>query len=109
MRLTSLSKIEVACKRDINFMWLLEGRKAPDHSTIARFRKDYLKESIEDLFFQMVKYLNKIGEVEFKNLFVDGTKIEANANRYTFVWKKVVNMNEAKMFLKIQSCLVRSI
>lgn len=101
----SSRKIEVACKRDINFMWLLEGCKVPDHSTIARFRKDYLNEAIEDLFFQMVKYLHKIGEVEFKNLFVDETKIEANANRYTFVWKKVVNKNEAKMFLKIQSCL----
>ncbi|AFM39258.1 transposase [Desulfosporosinus acidiphilus SJ4] len=101
----SSRKIEVACKRDINFMWLLAGCKAPDHSTIARFRKDYLKEAIEDLFFQMVKHLHELGEVEFKNLFVDGTKIEASANRYTFVWKKVVNKNEAKMFLKIQSCL----
>ncbi len=53
----------------------------------------------------MVTYLHTIGEVEFKNLFVDGTKLEANANRYTFVWKKVVHKNEAKMFLKIQSCL----
>nr|WP_242847227.1 transposase [Desulfosporosinus acididurans] len=71
--LYSSRKIEVACKRDINFMWLLEGCKAPDHSTIARFRKDCLKESIEDIFFQMVKYLHKLGEVELKNLFVDGT------------------------------------
>lgn len=55
--LYSSRKIEVACKRDINFMWLLEGCKAPDHSTIARFRKGYLKEAIEGLFFQLVKYL----------------------------------------------------
>lgn len=38
-------------------------------------------DSIWNLFIQMVKYLPKLGEVEFKNLFVDGTKIEANANR----------------------------
>jgi transposase len=98
----SSRKIETACKRDINFMWLLQGEKKPDHSTIARFRKYYLPLAIDDLYYQMVKYLHSIGEVKFENLFVDGTKIEANANRYTFVWKKVVNKNEAKMFEKIK-------
>lgn len=101
----SSRNIEKACKRDINFMWLLEGHKAPDHSTIARFRKEYLASAVEDLFYQLVHYLHDIGEVKFENLFVDGTKIEANANRYTFVWKKVVNKNEARMFTKIQSCI----
>ena len=101
----SSRKIESACRRDINFMWLLEGEPAPDHTTIARFRKDYLADVIEDLFYQMVKYLHTLGEVKFENLFIDGTKIEANANRYTFVWKKAVNKNESKMFEKIQSCL----
>lgn len=101
----SSRKIETACKRDINYMWLLDGQPAPDHSTISRFRKEYLADVIDDLFFQMVKYLHTIGEINFENLFVDGTKIEANANRYTFVWKKAVNKNEAKMFEKIQSCL----
>lgn len=86
-------------------MWLLQGAKAPDHSTIARFRKEYLSEAVESLFYQMVQYLYNIGEVEFENLFVDGTKIEANANRYTFVWKKVVNKNETKMLEKIQTCI----
>lgn len=101
----SSRKIETACRRDINFMWLLQGKRAPDHATIARFRKDYLSNAAEDLFYQMVKYLNQIGEVNFENLFVDGTKIEANANRYTFVWKKAVDKNEAKMYVKIQSCI----
>lgn len=65
----------------------------------------YLDGVVEDLFYQMVEHLYHIGEVNFENLFVDGTKIEANANRYTFVWKKVVNKNETKMFIKIQSCI----
>jgi len=101
----SSRKIETACKRDINFMWLLAGHKAPDHSTIARFRKEFLPAAVDDLFYQLVSYLHNAGEIQFENLFVDGTKIEANANRYTFVWKKVVNKNEAKMFDKIQSCI----
>lgn len=98
----SSRKIETACRRDINFMWLLEGSKAPDHTTIARFRKDYLADALEDLFYQLVLGLNEIGEINFENIFVDGTKIEANANKYTFVWKKSINKNEDKMFLKIQ-------
>lgn len=101
----SSRKIESACKRDINFMWLLEGHKAPDHSTIARFRKDYLGKAVEDLFYQLVRYLHDIDEISIKNLFVDGSKIEANANRYTFVWRKVVSKNENKMFAKIQTCI----
>jgi len=101
----SSRNIEIACRRDINFIWLLQGAKAPDHSTIARFRADYLSAAVEDLFYQMVQHLYDIGEIKFENLFVDGTKIEANANRYTFVWKKVVSKNEAKMFEKILACI----
>jgi transposase len=101
----STRKIETACNRDVNFMWLLQGCKAPDHSTIARFRKGNLGKAVEDLFYQQVKYLHDLGEIQYENIFVDGTKIEANANRYTFVWKKVVNKNETKMFVKILKCI----
>ncbi len=95
-------KIERACKRDINFMWLLGGQKPPDHVAIARFRQKYLSESMEDLFYQMVKQLNRWGEIPLENVFIDGTKIQANANRYTFVWKKTVSRNEAKMQEKVK-------
>lgn len=98
----SSRKIEQACKRDINFMWLLNGNKAPDHSTISRFRKDYLLDSIEDLFYQIVVYLKKNNEIKYENLFVDGTKIEASANKYSFVWKKAISKNQCKMYEKIQ-------
>ena len=98
----SSRKIEKSCKRDINFRWLLQGYKAPDHATISRFRKEYLSnEVIEDLFYQQVKYLAEQNEILFENVFIDGTKIEANANRYTFVWKKAIYKNEEKMFNKI--------
>ncbi len=98
----SSRKIEKACKRDINFRWLLQGYKAPDHATISRFRKDYLSnEVVEDLFYQQVNYLATKNEILFENAFIDGTKIEANANRYTFVWKKAILKNEGKMFDKI--------
>lgn len=102
----SSRKIETACKRDINFMWLLAGQKAPDHSTIARFRTGFLADACEDLFYQMVRRLNQMGELSRETVFIDGTKLEACANKYTFVWKKSVRKWEEKMFLKIQDAVI---
>jgi transposase len=99
----STRKIETACRRDINFIWLLEGRKAPDHNTLARFRKKRLAGVVDDLFYQLVKKLEELGEIEFKNIFIDGTKIEANANKYSFVWKKATSKFEAKLFEKVKN------
>ena len=78
-------------------MWLLEGFKAPDHNTIARFRTGRLEPILDDLFNQFIIKLYENNELELKNLFIDGTKIEANANKYTFVWKKTVSKNEIKL------------
>jgi transposase len=101
----SSRKIEKACKRDINFMWLLQGRKAPDHATIARFRSKRLVGVVDDLFNQLVERLKTYGEVEFKNIFIDGTKIEANANKYTFVCKKSTDKFQAKLQEKIKQII----
>lgn len=101
----SSRKIETACRRDINFRWLLAGQKAPDHSTIARFRTGFLAAACEDLFYQMVKRLENAGELSKETVFIDGTKLEACANKYTFVWKKSVGKWEAKMYERIQEAV----
>ena len=101
----SSRKIETACKRDINFMWLLAGQKAPDHSTIARFRTGFLADACENLFYQMIKRLEDSGELSRETVFIDGTKLEACANKYTFVWKKSVGKWEEIMFQKIQDAI----
>ena len=93
----SSRSLERACCRDINFMYLLSGDKAPDYSTIARFRSGRLDGVTEDLFRQLVEKLHERGDVRFDTLFVDGTKIESCANKYTFVWKKAVEKNETKL------------
>ena len=98
----SSRKIETACRRDINFMWLLAGQKAPDHSTIARFRTGFLADACEDLFYQIVRRLASMGELSEETVFIDGTKLEACANKYTFVWKKSVGKWEEKMFVKME-------
>ena len=80
--------IEKACRRDINFMWMLAGQKAPDHSTIARFRTGFLANACEGLFYKMVRRLADMGELSKETVFIDGTKLEACANKYTFIWRK---------------------
>ena len=102
----SSRKIEKACLRDINFRWLLAGTQAPDHCAISRFRQFYLTdEVVDDIFYQQVRYLAEVQEIQYENVFIDGTKIEANANRYTFVWKKVIRKNEEMMYPKIQTLI----
>lgn len=104
-KLYSSRQIEIACKRDINFIWLLQGQKAPDHNTIARFRVNHLEKCIDNLFSQLVIKLGEIDEIAYKNIFVDGTKIEANANKYTFVWKKSTDKFENRLQEKIRKIL----
>jgi len=82
--------IEEACRTDIRFMWILQDEPVPDHTTFSRFQSKRLTPVIEDLFYQVIEKLIELGEVSYKNVFVDGTKIEADANKYTFVWAKSV-------------------
>ena len=99
-RLYSAREIENACRTDIRFMWILQNEPVPDHSTIARFQNERLTPVIEDLFYQLIENLIEMGEVFYRNVFVDGTKIEANANKYTFVWAKAVEKNLSKLNAK---------
>lgn len=94
--------LEKACKRDINFKWLLQGQLPPGHNSIDRFRRERLAGCIENLFNQLVKKLRELNEIQFKNIFIDGTKIEASANRYTFVWKKSIDKFEDRLQKKIK-------
>ena len=93
--------IENACHRDINFMFLLEGSPAPDHATFARFRSLHFAQCAEEILAEMTNFLYDIGEISGETIFIDGTKIEAYANKYTFVWKKAITKNMAKLLIKI--------
>lgn len=95
--------IETACRRDINFMYLLEGKPVPDHATIARFISLHLSNCSKDLLSEVTSNLFSLGEISGKTVFIDGTKIEAAANKYTFVWKKAVTRNQARLFEKISA------
>ncbi|URZ07184.1 IS1182 family transposase ISCpe5 [Clostridium felsineum] len=97
----SSREIEENCNKNIDFMYLLEGSDAPDHSTFARFRSLHFALCAETIMAQMSNFLYEIGEVMGNDIFIDGTKIEACANKYNFVWKKSVSKNLEKLLSKL--------
>lgn len=97
----SSRSMELNCKRDINFMFLLEGSPAPDHATFARFRSIHFAPCSKRILAEMSNVLFDLGEISGETIFIDGTKIEASANKYTFVWKKSVIKNQAKLLIKL--------
>ncbi len=92
----SSRKIETALRENINFMWLA-GFNKPDHNTINRFRGKRLKDVLRKIFVQVVELLAEEGLLSLKEIYVDGTKLEANANKYTFVWGNSIKTNKEKM------------
>lgn len=92
----SSRKLEQVTRRDVHFMWL-SGMSTPDHNTINRFRSDRLKGVVREVFSQVVMLLVESGHIDLKTIYTDGTKIEANANKYTFVWGKAIKRNKLKI------------
>ena len=87
----SIDRIVELLERDIAFMWLAQGAK-PKRDVFYEFINERLTEEIlEELHYQFIRLLQREGLVSLECLFIDGTKIEANANRYTFVWRGSVN------------------
>ena len=100
-------KMETLLRRDVNFMWL-SGMQTPDFNTINLFRKNRLSAIIDDLFTQVVKMLVDQKIISLDVQYVDGTKIEANANKYTFVWKKSTQTNREKLDGKVKAILAEA-
>jgi hypothetical protein len=92
----SSRKIKAALKENIHYMWL-SGMSTPDHNTINRFRSDRLKEMLHQVFTQVVMLLAEQGVFNIKEVYTDGTKIEASANRYTFVWGNAIKTGKERI------------
>ena len=84
----SLREIEKLCNNDIRFMYLLDEMKAPTFATFGNFIRNELSTSIEDIFNDINAYIFNQEKVDLNHTYIDGTKIEANANKYTWIWKK---------------------
>jgi transposase len=100
----SCRKIEDATRDRFTFAWL-SGMQEPDHNTINTFRSTHLKETVNDIFTQIVLMLVEMGYLSLDVIYVDGTKLESRANKYTFVWKKSVEKNRVKLESKIAKVL----
>ncbi len=99
----SCRKIEKAVQRDIHYIWLA-AQERPDFVTINRFR-NRVNNEINNIFTQVVLLLADRGFITLDVEYIDGTKIESKANKYTFVWRKTVEKNRAKLQEKIRVLL----
>lgn len=96
----SSRQIEDRCRYDLRFIYLLSHQKSPDHSTIARFKKR-LEPFIEAILAKFVDLLCDYGLIDLSSLYIDGTKMESVANKYTFVWKKSILKYQKKLNTKV--------
>lgn len=102
-KLYSCREIAKAMRENIHFMWLSADNR-PDFRTINRFRLK-LKTVITEIFFNVVHFLEENNLIQFKNYFLDGTKIEANANKYSFIWKKSTNRYKENLKKNVRELL----
>jgi len=100
----SCRRIETLIKESLPAIWLAAGQQ-PDFRTINEFRGERLKDLMDELFEAMILKLIEDKYITMENYFLDGTKIEADANKYSFVWKKATEKFEAKLREKIQETL----
>lgn len=93
----SCRKIAKALREDLSFMWL-SGPSHPDFNTVNRFRSDHLRLILEDIYSELLLFLESEDYIDLKDYFIDGSKFEANAGKYSYVWKK--NTDRYKMAVK---------
>ena len=103
----AVDRIVELCERDIAFLWLSKGEK-PKRDAFYDFINNKLSgEILDDLHYQFIRRLQREGLVTLKSLFIDGTKIEANANRYTFVWRGSINYHLVGLLDKVNELYSR--
>jgi len=103
----SVDRIVELCERDLAFIWLTQGEK-PQRDAFYDFIDTKLTgEILDELNYQFLRRLKKEGLITLEALFIDGTKIEANANRYTFVWRGTLNYHLAGLLDMIDSLYTR--
>ena len=100
----SSRRIAKALRENVHYMWL-SGSQRPDFRTLNRFRTSRLKQTIEEVFVSLTALLVEAGLVTLCETFVDGTKIEAQANRYSFVWGKGVQTQKARLEAQVRELL----
>jgi transposase len=103
-QLYSSRRLAKALRENVHFMWLSAGQR-PDFRTLNRFRSSKLKCKINEVFAALVELLVEAGLIRLQDYFLDGTKIEANANRYSFVWGKATRRHKERLQVQVKALL----
>lgn len=83
-------------------MYLLDGMRPPSFVTFGNIIRNELTDSIEQIFLDVNTYIFEKNQVDLEHTYIDGTKIEANANRYTWIWKKSCTKIEIRFLKRFQ-------
>ena len=104
MGYASLRELEDRCKVDIRYMYLMDYQR-PSYNTFRYFIQTELEETVEKIFLAVTKQIIREERVDLQHLYIDGTKLEANANKYTWVWRKGTEKSRYRLFGKITALL----
>ena len=82
----TLRDIEDKCKNDLRCIYMLQGEQ-PTHSSFGNFINEYILPHQSEIFSLITKAIFEECKINMNYQHLDGTKYEANANKYKFVWK----------------------
>ena len=96
----SLRDLEDKCKVNLRFMYLMD-RETPSYRTFGYFINEILSDSVEEIFADINRAIFEEEHVDLQHIYIDGSKFEANANKYSWVWKKATEKSRYRLYKKI--------
>ena len=100
----SLRELEDRCKVNLRYMYLMDS-ETPSYHCFGDFINEELTDGIEDIFRAVMAYIQEKDHVDMQHVYIDGTKLEANANKYSWVWRKGTEKSRYKLFGKVTALL----
>ena len=100
----SLRELEDRCKVNLRYMYLMDS-ETPTYHCFGDFINEELTEGIEEIFRGVMEYIREKDHVDMQHVYIDGTKLEANANKYSWVWRKGTEKSRYKLFGKVTALL----
>ena len=100
----SLRELEDRCRTNIRYMYLMD-YDTPSYRSFSYFINEEIKGAAQDIFQDIMTYIGEKDGVDFQHLYIDGSKFEANANKYTWVWRKATEKSRYRLFAKITALL----
>jgi len=100
----SLRELDDRCKVNLRYMYLMDS-KTPSYHCFGDFINEELLEGIEDIFKAVMEYIRESDHVDMQHVYIDGTKLEANANKYSWVWRKGTEKSRYRLFEKVTMLL----